>query len=180
MGVLAAAVGIAACANILGIDDGIPRQDDASIDAPLDVGGFDSADAGIDVMDAGIDVPPSPLACGKATCNALVEVCCRKGDPLDASGQTFACIGDAAACTNGLVIVCDQAESCTALGHPGEECCAIVPDGGSVATSTGCVASSACKGAFMCQPGDDEICNVDAGQSCKPSTATVVGYDICK
>jgi hypothetical protein len=142
--------------------------------------GVDVSDAGSDVVvDTGIDVPISPLLCGKSTCNALIELCCRTGDPLDASGEIFTCMTDAAACS-GLAVVCDEPANCTAQGHPGDVCCAIVPDGGSIANRTACVPQAACKGGLMCQPGDDEMCRFDAGETCKASIATILGWDICK
>ena len=172
-------LGAGACANILGIDDGTPRQYDASMpdvsdnaDAPPDVGV---------VVEAGVDAPAtSPLLCGKSTCNALAEACCRKGDPLDASTQTFGCITDAAACATGLVVTCDETTTCDALGHSGDVCCAEVADGGSVAIRTRCIPRAQCNGNIMCQPGDDEVCDPDAGQSCQPSISTIVGWDVCK
>jgi len=175
---------VAACAQILGIDDGIPRtSDDASV---LDASTPETTtlpDATPPPVDAPPDVPTSPLACGTNTCNALVQGCCRTGDPVDAAAQSFACVTDAAACTGGLVVTCDNATTCAALGHPGDVCCANVPDGGAYATKTTCVAAAACTaagGAILCTPGDDEVCDVDAGQSCLPSVQTIVGWDLCK
>lgn len=177
---LVASCSIYSCATILGIDDGIQRQDDASAnDATVDAA-FDAAsDVGSDVVDAGIDVPVSPIACGTSTCNALVEACCRVAPPTDASLGSFHCASDAADCT-GLMVTCDETANCNALGHTGDVCCAMLPDGGTAATSTSCIPASSCTGAIMCQPGDDEDCNVDAGESCLPSIQTIIGYDICK
>jgi hypothetical protein len=173
-GLLVGACAIGACADILGIDDGIPRQPDASIDASIvDAAGADA------ISDAGIDVPVSPLTCGTSTCNALDQACCRLGDPLVADAESFACVSDAAACSAGLLVTCDEAANCTALGHPGDVCCALIPDGGTAATATKCMPAPSC-GVIICEPGDDEACDVDAGQSCLPSIQTVLGYDICK
>ena len=176
---LIALVLLASCADILGIDDGTPRTygdssvpdgssdattlPDVKVDAPLDVAP---------------DVPNSPLPCGDASCNAIVQACCRTGDPIDASGQSFACIAGDASCVNGGVkVTCADSQNCTAQGHPGEECCAILPEGGSIATSTAC-SKTTCGTAGLCQPGDDEICTGDA--SCKPSIQTIVGWMLCK
>jgi hypothetical protein len=178
-GLVVSACCVYACADILGIDDGIPRVEDASIaDSSFDVTTLPDVSS----ADVGIDVPMSPLSCGTTTCNALTENCCRTGDPSDASGESFACVSGASpgACDGGLVIVCDDAKNCVALGLPGDICCADVPDGGTIATSTSCVAPGKCNGAIMCLPGDDEVCKVDAGQTCKPSVATILGYTICK
>jgi hypothetical protein len=183
-GIAAMLVAVSACADILGIDDGKPRSDDASIP---DTGSPDTTalpDASSDgeggVVDAAPDVPTSPLACGMATCDALTQVCCRTGDPSDASTQTFACVATPSDCKNGLAVTCAESANCTALGHPGEECCGVVPDGGSIATSTACVAPGACKGVLLCQPGDDEDCALDAGQTCSASVATILGFLICR
>ncbi len=154
-GVLVAASSICACASILGIDDGKPREPDASIP---DVS-VPETTPDVVIVDVGVDVPTSPLVCGTSTCNALVEGCCRTSDPADASAYSFDCVSDAASCSGGLIVTCDESANCTALGQPGTVCCAVVPDGGSVATSTQCLPYLDCFGAFMCQPGDDEMCN---------------------
>lgn len=181
-GLLVAASSIYACATLLGIDDGVPRQQDSSVgdssstpEAGADVVNDVGADVASDVV-----VPVSPLACGTSTCNALVEGCCRSGDPADASAESFGCVSDAAACKGGLVVTCDETANCTALGHLGDVCCAVIPDSGNAATSTVCMPFASCTGAIMCRPGDDEACDVDAGQSCLPSAQTILGYDICK
>jgi hypothetical protein len=175
-GLLVAASAICACATLLGIDDGKPRELDSSI---ADASAAETT-PDVVVVDVGVDVPVSPLVCGTSTCNAFVEGCCRTSDPSDASAYAFDCVSDAASCKGGLVVTCDESANCTALGHAGTECCAVVPDGGSVATSTQCLPYLDCFGAFMCQPGDDEVCDPDAGQSCLPSVSTILGYTICK
>jgi len=165
---------LASCADILGIDDGTPRTYDASIDVSNDVTTLDAkSEAAADVVAP--DVPKSPLACGKSSCNAYVEACCRTGDALDASAQTFTCIAADASCA-GLKATCAETANCTAQGHVGAECCAIIPDGSAIATSTAC--ASACGAAALCQPGDDENCTGDA--SCQPSIQTVIGWMLCK
>jgi hypothetical protein len=171
-----ALVMLASCADILGIDDGTPRTyDDASIDVSNDVTTF--PDVKLDApVDAAPDVPNSPLPCGDASCNAIVQACCRTGSATLPDAEAFACIADDASCS-GLKVTCADSKNCTAQGHPGEECCAVVPDGGTIATSTTCSKTS-CGAAGMCQPGDDEICTGDA--SCKPSVQTIVGWMLCK
>jgi hypothetical protein len=169
---------LASCADILGIDDGTPRTyDDASLSdvSSNDVTTLPDASDGA-AIDVAPDVPKSPLACGDASCNAYVQACCRTGDPVDATAQSFACIAADASCA-GLKATCADEANCVAQGHAGDECCAIVPDGGSVATSTACAKS--CGAASMCQPGDDENCAPDA-TSCKPSVMTIVGWMLCK
>jgi hypothetical protein len=176
--VLACAVG--ACAEILGIDDGTPRtyEDASTKDAAADITTLPEAGPSDAPADVPADVPPSPLPCAKFVCNAVNEACCRLGDPLDASAQTYLCIAASATCIGGVKVTCADNANCTAQGHPGEECCAVVPDGGSVATSTACTKKGACSGADMCQPGDDENCSPDA--SCQPSVQTILGFDLCK
>lgn len=166
----------AGCADILGIDDGKPRTyEDASIPDVVSNDVTSLPDASTN--DAPPDVPNSPLPCGDASCNAYVQACCRTGDAVDASTQAFACIEAGATCT-GLKVTCADNANCAAQGHIGEECCAVVPDGGSIATSTTCIKASSCGGGDMCQPGDDENCTGDA--SCQPSIQTIVGWRICK
>lgn len=176
---IAACTALCACAQILGIDDGTPRTyaDGSIVDASEETTTLPEA---APPVDAGIDVPFSALACGTSTCNAVTEGCCRQGDPIDAMAQSFACVSDASDCDGGLVVTCDDSLNCAALGHAGYECCATVPDGGSIATKTTCVVKGTCTGTLMCTPGDDELCNADAGQSCLPSIQTIVGWTICK
>ena len=166
---------LASCADILGIDDGTPRTyEDASLpDVSNDVTTLPDVQNDA-VVDVAPDVPKSPLACGDASCNAYVEACCRTGDPIDASGQAFACIAADAGCT-GAKVTCAESANCTAQGHAGDECCPILPDGGSIATGSACAKS--CSNS-LCQPGDDENCTGDSG--CKPSIQTIVGWLICK
>ena len=168
---------LASCADILGIDDGKPRTyEDASIpDASSDVTTL--PDAKGDAADAAPEAATSPMPCGDASCNAIVEACCRTGSQTQADAQAFACIASDASC-GGLKVTCADNANCAAQGHPGEECCAFIPDGGTIATSTGCIKASSCGGGDMCTPGDDENCTGDA--SCQPSIQTIVGWMICK
>ena len=170
-----------ACAEILGIDDGTPRDYDASsVDASSDKATLPDASVNDVVVDVPVDVPVSPLACGTSTCNALAESCCRRGSFTQADAESFACVDSGADCDGGLLVTCDQPANCAAQGHPGDVCCGVLPDGGTIATSTACVPQSACKGVFLCEPGDDEMCKFDAGQSCKASASTILGWLICK
>jgi hypothetical protein len=172
-----ALVVLASCADILGIDDGTPRTyEDASVDAPIDVTTLPDAKADVVAADVAPDVPKSPLPCGDASCNAIVQACCRTGSATQTDAQAFACIAGDASC-GGLKVTCADHLNCAAQGHPGEECCAVLPDGGTVATSTTCSATS-CGARGLCQPGDDEICTGDA--SCQPSIQTIVGWMLCK
>jgi len=170
-----------ACANILGIDDGNPRESDgATTDSSVpDVTSLPDVTEPDVVVEAAPDVPVSPLACGDASCNAITEACCRTGSASQADAESFACAPADASCA-GLRVTCDESANCTALGHPGEECCAVLPDGGSVAIGTACVAAGTCSTVTLCEPGDDEVCNADAGKSCNPSSSTILGWEICK
>jgi hypothetical protein len=182
--VLVAVGSVVACANILGIDDGIPRGDDASARDSSLPDATTLPDVAVDVSDSAMeafaDAPTSPLACGTSACDALTQVCCRMGDPSDASAETFSCVASVKACAGGLAVTCDESANCDALGHPGTECCAVVPDGGSIATSTACVKNGTCAGVVMCRPGDDEVCDADAGETCQASVSTMLGFLICK
>jgi hypothetical protein len=173
-GVFIALLALASCADILGIDDGTPRTYDASLpDVENDVTTL--PDVKLEATaDVAPDVPTSPMPCGDASCNAIEQACCRTGDPVDASAQAFACIASDASCT-GTKVTCADEKNCAAQGHPGEECCAVLPDGGTVAIGTAC-SKNACTS--LCQPGDDENCIADA--SCKPSIQTIIGWMICK
>lgn len=183
MGILLVACSsVAACADILGIDDGIPREFDASIvDSASDTTTLPDAPVVDVAIDVPVDVPVSPLACGTAKCNAVNQACCRTGNPSQADAESFACVNSPSECDGGLVVVCDEPANCAAQGHPGTVCCGVLPDsGGTIATTTACVAPGACNGVLLCEPGDDEMCKLDAGQGCYPSSATILGWLICK
>ena len=192
LGVLASSGALAACASILGIDDGLPREDGGS-DATLDVlagdsGGEGGGDATPDVIadvgaDVPVDAPHSPLSCGNGVCNAVTQGCCRTGAGSDASPYDYVCVDDGGVCTGGSAVLvgCDRAANCTAQGKPGDICCANVPIS-TKATAERCVAPSACSistGTIVCGPGDDELCTAQ-GRSCLPSSVTIVGWDICR
>ncbi len=174
-----------ACADILGISDGTPRDYDSSVPDVAsdntvlpDAFGPDASDAAVD---APIDLPTSPLACGTKTCNALKEGCCRTGSTTQADAQAFACVATAGACDGGLFVTCDEPVNCTAQGHPNDVCCAVLNEAGTIAIGTTCTSAGSCAGGvFVCEPGDDEMCKFDAGQSCKDSVSTIVGWKICK
>jgi hypothetical protein len=165
-----------ACANILGIDDGIPRNDDASVDAYVDVM--------VDVHDAAVDVPPegppfSPLSCGGSTCNfAVGEACCRTG------AAKYACVDAASSCMGGTYIPCDRPEQCKGDAGP-RECCTtdILTDAGTyVATSVACVASAQCSPIpthyILC--GDNDAADCPDGEGCAQSVNTLPTFYICK
>lgn len=177
-----------ACSDILGIDDGAARGD-ASVEASAADAGADASppidsgpkDVAVDVPDT---APYSPLLCGASTCNAAFEGCCRTGPPdPDAASYTFACVSKVTDCTgaDSVLVTCDRPDNCAAQGHPGTICCGLAPIG-QLAKSFGCVAAASCAsmGAIMCEPGDDELCDQDAGQACLPSSITAVGWLICK
>ena len=188
LGIVALAAGGTACAALLGIDDGIPR-DDAGADVGLDVAPPSDAgpdvdpDAKADASDATVDAPKpfSPLACGSATCNAVGEVCCRTGTGGDA-GYVYKCLADASACTGTapLTVSCDRAANCAAQGKVGEICCANAYQ--TAATKVSCSAPSFCPTntfTIVCGPGDDEVC-ASVALTCQTSTVTAVGWTICK
>lgn len=191
LGMLAFSGALAACASILGIDDGLPREDGGLADVTLDV--IPSGDSGGDatpdasdgaVADVIVDAPKpySPLVCGNGTCNALAQGCCRTGYGDDASPYAYVCVNDAGACKAGgaIVVGCDSVASCAAQGKAGTVCCAngyFNP-----ATAVACVAPSACPddaATMLCGPGDDELCAAH-GLACLSSVQTIVGWNICK
>ena len=180
-----------ACASILGIDDGIPREDGGVGDATtLDVAPADSGpgpDAARDaIADGGFDAPVdvySPMSCGGNTCNAVTQGCCRTGNGGDASPYAYVCVNDGGACNGpaAIVVNCDRGANCAAQGQPGSVCCANVLINAK-ATGVTCVPPSACSaeaGTVVCGPGDDELC-ASQGHACLASTVTIVGWKICK
>jgi len=173
------AAGVAACADILGIDDGTPRGYDASLDVT-------TSDAAADVRDGSADAAPdapfSPLFCGTNTyCNfAAGEACCRTGS------ATYACVDAAASCT-GMYIPCDRPEQCPQNTDAGPmQCCTtdVVNDAGIyVAQSVGCVQAGKCSPIpnhyILCGDGDGGAdCPPEAG--CGASVSALPPFLICK
>lgn len=159
----------AGCADILGIDDGIPRVFDAGADATLDAASDAKADAGPDTF--------SPLHCGNKTCDfGAGESCCWGGD------GGFFCVSSPAQC-GGIDIPCDRAEQCAQDAGPAV-CCATYMgvEGGVVATSVSCI------GATKCNSGSSRLilCGGDSGSDCQPDASCVASaftlptFDICK
>lgn len=191
LGVLASSGAVAACASILGLDDGLPREDGGLADVTIDVlpSGDASADATPDasadaVADVLVDAPKpySPIPCGNTTCNSVTQGCCRTGYGDDASPYAYACVNDAGACKAGgsIVVGCNSVANCAAQGKPGAVCCANTFQ--NLATDVSCVAPSACPddaATILCGPGDDELCAAHAF-ACLPSSYTIVGWNICK
>ena len=163
MAVAAAGVAAAGCADILGIDDGIQRVPDASIDA----GGSDAAP---DVKDAAAE-KYDPLHCGAAACNfAAGQSCC-----WDDGG--FSCVTSANACS-GVYIPCDRPEQCAQGGDAGAiVCCAhyVSVDGGGVADDVACLPAD------QCNAGSDRVplCGDDSGVECgDAATCTVSSFTL--
>jgi hypothetical protein len=175
--VILAVLGVAAgaCANILGIDDGIPRSLDGSIDAVTNDVTTDVHDAGTDVVDA----PFSPLSCGTSTCNFdNGEACCRTG------ASTYACI-DAGGMCKGTLIPCDRPDQCKGGDAGPRECCTtdVLTDSGAyVATSVGCMTLAQCLPIpthyRLCGDGDAGDC--PDGTTCGASVSTLPSFLICK
>jgi hypothetical protein len=167
--VVAASLG--ACANILGIDDGIPR----SLDASLDV----AADAAPDAHDASADGPFSALHCGNSTCNASSgQVCCWETD------GSYACAASTSSCT-GVAIPCDRPEQCPQTGDAGPvECCGTytLTDAGAITSAVGCVPQAQC----TLSNSKYVLCGDDSGAECQPdatcgaSTFTLPTFLICR
>jgi hypothetical protein len=161
---------VAGCADILGIDDGIPRTADAGVDATVDA----AADA---QADSSAEDNFSPLHCGSAVCDfGAGQSCCWDGD------GGFFCASSPSQC-GGIDIPCDRAEQCAQDAGPAV-CCATYAsvEGGAVATSVSCL------GATLCNSGSSRLilCGNDSGAdcqgdaSCGASTFTLPTFDICK
>jgi hypothetical protein len=163
----------ASCADILGIDDGKPRDYDASVDTGV-------VDAAPDVKEAG-DAPFSPLACGTGTtCNfALGEACCRTG------ATSYQCVDASSACT-GTYIPCDRASQCPQNTEAGAMLCCTtdtVNDSGTyIADTVGCLPAAQCQPEpqhyILCGEDSGAYCPPEAG--CGPSTSALPPFLICK
>lgn len=186
-----------ACAAILGIDEGTPRQDGGAPDATVDLGVLDVFTS--DVADVAIEAeaapPPLTVPCGDAgPCVVGQTVCCRKGGNNNLS---WACLPDAAACvggTNPHDIPCDRAEVCIALdagfGADGAPpvCCAdtTTNDSGTFLNRVVCLQQQQClnTGNVMCAPfpldgGGNAEAGCPAPRTCRASQSIIVGYGIC-
>ncbi len=163
-----ASISTPACALILGIDDGIPRNVDSGVDAALDA----PPDATKDVTIDGF----LRLACGQTSCDlGSGQACCRTGP------TTFDCI-DAGATCSGTLIQCDRPEACPAGDAGPNVCCAdlVSTEAGVVATSVSCKSEALCipsQHAWLCD--DAGECFPDAS-GCVQSTFTIPPYSICK
>jgi hypothetical protein len=182
----------ASCATILGIDDGIPRGQDASVSDVQEAATVDGAlDGALDAMlEAEVEAAPppySPLLCGSNTCNAATQGCCSHKSTLadGAVAYAYGCIeDDGGVCDGGQLITCDRPDNCDKQGHTGEVCCAF----GTASPSTvACAPASSCDypdggvpAYRICEPGDDELCEPDSGKTCLPSNSAAVGYVLCK
>lgn len=164
---------VAACADVLGIDDGLPRAYDASIDVSIgDASNPDVDDASLS------DGAYMPLFCGQTTCNfAIGEGCCR-------TGTTYQCVDAAATCT-GIYIPCDRPAYCPTTDAGPMQCCAtdVVNDAGqSVAQSVACKPTAQClpipSHYVLCDDDSSAECPIDA--SCSASVTTLPTFLICR
>ncbi len=170
-------VGAAACADLLGIDNGLPR--DASVDVDLPDVAADVTDE--KTLDAPVEAPFSPLACGPTTtCNfALGETCCRT------SPTAYACVDAAAAC-KGTYIPCDRPEQCVGGDAGPRECCTtdVLTDAGTyVASSVACASKAQCSPIpthYVLCGDDDSGADCPDGTTCTVSTTTLPTFMICK
>jgi len=162
------AAGVVACADLLGVDDGLPRRDDASV--------RDAVSA-----DAAFEAAPT-LACGATTCNAAAEACCRTAIDAgpDAASFQFRCLADASACASDVdaLYACDRGASCVAQGHAGQVCCGR----GGPTSGSSCTALADCLdgGRVLCAPGNNAECPLDSGLTCQASAVNNAGFSVCK
>ena len=163
---LAAALcsGAVGCADLLGLDDGIPRTDGGGVaDAAPTTDRF------------------APLHCGSSTCNfAAVQSCC-----WDDEAGTETCKNANEDC-GGLYVPCDRSSQCAQGGEAGPiVCCADYEanDAGAItATGVSCVPASDCTRAnlrfVLCGDGTSADCQGDA--SCVVSDAALPTFSVCQ
>jgi hypothetical protein len=142
-------------------------------------GGTTTEDSGTPDPDAG---PTIDAAVGRTIgctidagnkCAVGNEVCCRS------AGALLGCTGSGA-CTGitQLAIPCDDALDCTALGHPGELCCASIQS--SAVREVACRKPSDCTASNrrnLCDPAAANNC--PNGGTCSLSTQTMPGFWLC-
>lgn len=138
------AMGVAACAAILGIDDREPVEGagqsdggDGSIDGASIDGGADAAGDGA-IGDGGVDAPDPTKKCADAAC-------------ADAGGTCLngSCALACASC-NGRTFTCPPDTDCT-IGCSGTDSCDSVKCVGGRSCTLDCTGVASCKGGVSCE-----------------------------
>ncbi len=173
-----------------GEDSGAVEEEDGSVAAgdgatpkdggatKKDGGGPTTGDSG-DKLDAGPTIDATvgrTIGCtldAGNTCAVGNEVCCRS------VGAVLACAGSGA-CTGitQVAIPCDDALDCTALGHPGELCCATIQS--NTVREVACRKPSDCDATNrrnLCDPAAANNC--PNGGTCTHSSQTMPGFWLC-
>lgn len=136
------AIGVAACAAILGIDDREPVEGAQSNEAGDAPSAIDSATDGAtedgSIVDGGADVRDPTKQCNAATCGDAGGTCMNGSCALSCAGncanKTFKCPDDTD-CTIG----CQAKDSCSAIKCVGGRSCTL-----------DCAGAPSCKGGVSC------------------------------
>lgn len=175
------AIGVAACAAVLGIDDREPVEDGVqseggTTDGNVDGGGM--AEGATDALldDGGADAPDPSKQCVPAACSAAGGSCingsCALACGAACNGKTFVCPPD-----NDCTVGCTTMDSCNAVKCVGGRSCTLDCSGiGSCKMGVACE-SERCN--ILCK-GPKDACR-DGVVTCDASVCNVVcsGPDSC-
>ena len=159
-------------------DSSFPPPVDASMPPQFDAGG-----------DPGILCGDLSLA---TYCRVGDQVCCRRGMNNQGGNVTNTC-EKATSCPSSyaISIPCDDTQDCAELGFTDSVCCLEIDPMTALATGVACVKSSQCvsdptamtERTNLCDPllAPQDACPNSAvtGMTCRLSTMTLPGYDIC-
>lgn len=169
-------------------DGGITHEDGSTgFDAGAVPDASEQKDTGVPPppKDSGPPPPVDPgVHCGGTECPVPAQACCRT---QVASNFTYTCL-PTGQCVGlsvlSLEIPCDDANDCATAGHPGQVCCATVGGGGgggNGASEVVCRDPSECtqqnSRTPLCDKSDPNAC--PAGLTCRTSTQTLPGYNLC-
>ncbi len=164
--------------------DGVtPATDAGGKDAKADAhvtGDAGGRDGSVIIADSGPVSVGASVACGgSATCESSNgEECCFT--PQKQDGQCVSSDGD---CNGGgeVLLPCDDAADCDALGNIGDVCCAQAAQNG-IVSQVQCRAASECSAkngqTNLCDPSASNPC--PNGGTCQASTVSIPGYSICR
>jgi hypothetical protein len=145
---------------------------------PIDAGPIDATP-----LDSGPDIAPivcgATLATASIKCDANGEVCCRSSN-----GSISAACTSAGSCQQPSVALgCSTTATCTALGLVNNVCCGALvngPNNTAIVASSKCVPANQCASqgtVRLCDKGGPNVCLNNT--SCKTSSVTLPGYDLC-
>lgn len=168
-----AALGVAACAAILGIDertaiDGAGDEAGGSADAPSGTGdgGPDGRSDGTVELDAAADAPPAK--CDPGTCATAGGIC----------DATETCVVACATGCNGKVVNCPPGAACKVQCNAANACAGVKCVGGRSCTLE-CSGPASCKQGVACESERCDIRCTGSPDSCRDGTPITCDASVC-